>query len=365
MSTSTSVVVEAFEPYLWVTCVVVGFITFITNTYILYHEMDRRRNNECQFTTKYLKISSLVCIISGSLFGFFQFTLWFPIFCYFGVQIIGIFITTQTIFMGFFQLSRLYYCFAKNQCYSDKGYSNYLFIIMYTFGFIFLIWSCVYSWFTGFKSECRIDKHGILYYKYTSTVIDNNETYRPLIGGSSLVLLCWDLFTLFLYIYKVISFRKYKQKNAKVHERIMNILYRILLITVMYETMNFIGSLMLFFADILVWFIFGGLSSIVYSYSMVLMQEHNSKKYDTIIEKIYCLKLHYLFMCCGCCCIVSYVNRKVMNDSQEQQLEDIQLQNVQQKKKENDDTFQTGNISTDDQKIDVNPFENSVVTKTN
>ena len=49
--------------------------------------------------------------------------------------------------MGFYQLSRLYYCFSKNKIYSNKAYPNYLFIIMYIIGILLLFIGILSAWF--------------------------------------------------------------------------------------------------------------------------------------------------------------------------------------------------------------------------
>merc|ERR1719356_1716230 len=98
-------------------------------------------------------------MISGTLFSIVNSVRFVPILCSFSTSFLHSILWTQAVFMGFYQISKLYYCFSQNQIYSKKGYPNWLFIIMYIIGiFIFLSgWS--YPYFAvSLNLHCGINK---------------------------------------------------------------------------------------------------------------------------------------------------------------------------------------------------------------
>ena len=119
----------------------------IITGFIAHKEWQKRRAG-VNFTTKSLKIWSALCIFSGPLIGFCIFALYFDGFCYFTWYFIGVTILYQPVFMGLYQLSRLYYCFANNQVYSNKGYPNWLFNIMFGLGYFSMMGSPIAILFT-------------------------------------------------------------------------------------------------------------------------------------------------------------------------------------------------------------------------
>ena len=122
----------------WIICSIMGLFTFLTNTVLLKKEIDKRKSGKALFTTKTLKIYSIICI----LFGAIQDLIW-PFF----ILMVSVTLVSRYLSLGFlsiyidyfYQLSRLHYCFANEQIYSKKGYPNWLFMIMHSIGVIFMI----------------------------------------------------------------------------------------------------------------------------------------------------------------------------------------------------------------------------------
>ena len=74
----------------------------------------------------------------------------------------------QPLAMGYYQLSRIYYCFARDQVYSAKGYPNWLFYAMYIFGALWAIYLAVVQAISvplraqcGFSSSLRFEANFI------------------------------------------------------------------------------------------------------------------------------------------------------------------------------------------------------------
>ena len=121
----------------WTIYSAVGLLFFIVNCIILRKELKKRKSENAKFASLYLRIFSFTCMISGVLIGFSTFTQFMPGFCYFGWNVAYLSTALQGVSRGFFQLCRLYYCFAKSKVYTNKGYSNRLFIIMFI---IYILW---------------------------------------------------------------------------------------------------------------------------------------------------------------------------------------------------------------------------------
>ena len=141
-----------FKPIVWISASIVGFFSFIMNCVIFKKEWKKRKSKEIKFTNKYLQIFSLSTIISGVFYGFFSTVASINRFCHFGYQMLSVSAVFQCLFMGFYQLSRLYYCFASTQIHSNKGYPNWLFIIMHIIGILGLILSIISVWGSSFWS---------------------------------------------------------------------------------------------------------------------------------------------------------------------------------------------------------------------
>ena len=99
-------------------------------TAILFSEIKHRKKLSITFTTKWLRLFSISCFITGCLAPLFLFLGYIPIFCTFARFIGFSCFALQGIFMGFYQLARLYYCFANTQIHSNRGYKKQVFIVM-------------------------------------------------------------------------------------------------------------------------------------------------------------------------------------------------------------------------------------------
>ena len=249
--------------------------------------------------------------ISCSLLWIFRH---FPFFCHISGEIIYILLQSQGTSIGIYQLSRLYYCFAQEKVHNNNGYPRWLFIIMYTIGFGIMINATIVPWilfYDKYKLECGINNQ----YQYYQTELKYSWSAAI---WSYILLACfiiWDMMTLLLYSIKVIQFRfefnlrskqdqDQKTSSEATVERIMSILNRILVLTMLYEIpwviyiamkwipydTHWVLNVLLFINYFIVIFMM--------SYSVFLMQSHNTKEYEKFLSILYERKLYYI----GCCC---------------------------------------------------------------
>ena len=245
----------------------------------------------------------------GVFYGFAIFTAYFDGFCLFGMLT-----PTSTIglcgsFMGFYQLSRLYYCFSRNQVYSSKGYRNFVFIVMYIIGFLFTLNTISYPIYFMNKN-LKIDYCGInAQYEYhpKSSIprYDNKsvQQWNTFSGGTFFI---WDWITLSLYTFKIFSFRRFEHENKLIYKRIMAILNRILILTFLYEFVAIIGifisGLNTYFEHRIIWievlFYVGlGSATIALSIAMYLMQQHNDEEYGRFLIMLHTTGLKSICFC--------------------------------------------------------------------
>ena len=136
-----------------------------------------------------------------------------------------------------------------------------------------------------FNKRCGINGN-LEYFEYPLVLYSLERGYKI---QSILVLglipgVCWDWITFLLYFCKIYSFRGYKDTETIVFKRIISTLYKIFILTLLYEVM----FILLFFPCF---------PSMAMSYSIYLMMDHNKEKYLKFLRWTSYLKLHWI-----CCC---------------------------------------------------------------
>ena len=127
MSSSAAQPIQAFE---WGIMSTIAIIASIINLIILKKEYTKRKSTTIIFFSKWTKHTSIICIICGTLYSVITILQGMTLFCYIESAIRYLLIPIQGNFMGFNQISRLYYCFSQTSTHSTKGYSTWLFIFM-------------------------------------------------------------------------------------------------------------------------------------------------------------------------------------------------------------------------------------------
>eukprot|EP01084_Bolivina_argentea_P315995 547640_1 len=305
---------EGSQPLVWVYFIIFClFVIFITGK-LLFEEYKKRKEANILFVSNLSRMSSLLCMLCCPLFGFSLMVFnRLNVFCYLGEQFTFIFWYFQIVFMGLFQLSRLAYCFSQNTTHS-KGYPNWLINIMYAIGGLIILNTIICPWFLiHIPRSCGCNM------EYTCISIYNTTQFHPLyaiwVGIIGYIVIFWDICTLSLYIAMVMSFKKYKPQE-KVYDRIMSILHRILLLTILYEiigsmaiathiiyirSLNSDGTYLILAGTI------NGFLCISLSFCMFLMQEHNTEHYQKFLHILYKFGLSNTL----CCCFKSKIKAEV------------------------------------------------------
>ena len=313
-------------PISWVPDVITDLIGAIFIWIILRHEIKNRKDIVNKFSTKSLQLSSLSCIVSCFIAYFVGFLKYFDGFCYFGRFVGNTCFGIQIISMGFYQLSRLHYCFSNSQIHSDKGYPKIVFIIMYIMGILLLInWPFLQLGLgessPALKSKCGINSKFQHDFDPVELLSVNDAFIWLIITG--IIYLIWDIITLLLYALKIRLFKTYKETQPIVYKRILSILYKIFTITLFYEIVTLLVIILessigffndSFWSDLINDILFN-LIPISICYSMYLMMEYNQQKYERFIKWIYYFKLHSI--CCYCCkfMVIEQINDLVVDQS--------------------------------------------------
>eukprot|EP01084_Bolivina_argentea_P085114 153841_1 len=333
------------QQFEWIFDSVIGLIVFIINFAIFKKEWKKRKSKKIIFISKTSQISSLLCFIFGTLFGLFLFVMHLNGFCYFAYQVNMFCFFCAGFGIGIYQMARLYYCFANAQVYHNKGYPNWIFITMSLIAVLTILSTIVYSSFMiRIPVSCGINKQ----FQYVARYSDSEYSQISAIF-LTIIMVIWiacDLINLFLYIFKVISFRKYKSEQPSVYNRIMSILNRVVILTLLYEMIALICfGFFLFirllgndesFARIVFWICMGVLV-INMNYSMFLKQQHNTSKYHEFLNLLYNMKL--ISICC--CCFKSVITEEIKLYSEQSKSE----KNIDNIIKDDHTSFETRDVS--------------------
>eukprot|EP01084_Bolivina_argentea_P262469 443860_1 len=147
--------------FIWTSISIISLLTMVVTAYMLILEC---KTTKSHLNKKYLQIYTHLCMLFGILAEFAILLRFCDVFCHWIHVIVIICICSQAGMMGFYQITRLYYCFAEHTVYSNHGYSNVLFFIMYSFGTFWFV-CCYTSPFivinimTKLSISCGIDKN--------------------------------------------------------------------------------------------------------------------------------------------------------------------------------------------------------------
>eukprot|EP01084_Bolivina_argentea_P278412 475611_1 len=298
---------STIQPIEWIIVSFMALTATVTNCIILRKELKKLRSEHVNYTTKWLKLFSLLTMICGIVYTFINFVRYFPIFCQFAAPSSYFMIANQGVFMNFYQISRIYYCFSQSKVYSKKGYPNYLFVIMYSIGVLIIISTFYPYFFTLWNTKCGINNK----YEYFPEESDIRE--NPLVAIwaniTQFIYIIWDIITLLLYVVKVCSFKQYQSADVIVYNRIMSILKRVLILTACYEISTVLSisigiirdAFINDYAMVITRCIYRSaffFNSVVFNFSMYMMQQHNDDEYYKFLQILHKLRVHYICCCC-------------------------------------------------------------------
>lgn len=305
-----------YAPMTWIANCIIGLICCTINGRLFLKECNVIKSRKGMYTTKYLQWLCIISLSFGLSFAIFLTTALLPGFCHFSWQLAGATFYSQGIFLGFYQLSRLYYCFARNQVHSDKGYSNRLFISFGIIGILLLLCAWISVWFHfPIIWTCGISVDDLRYHQKEYSFAISKSAIDIWFTSVVMIYFIWDFITLLLYVCQIRRFQRYKTQNVVIYNRISSIMYRILICTLFYQIpgslisiSNVIGHRFIsydtFDTDHIMYCIEFASVSILWSYSLCLMLEHNSAQYDIFIR----------FLQRICCCFYDILGKDQMEE---------------------------------------------------
>ena len=333
------------SPLRWCIWLIIGIIATMLTGLVAFCECKKRQSETSWFASDYLKITSAISIGCGSVAALQSCLDILPGFCMIQYTLSPIARQTQFIFMGFYQLSRLHYCFSKTSSHHQNGYPKWLFIVMVSVGIILLIlWSILLSLGHPLPSTCGFQGDSSFEWEYKDSSIlfaGNLEVqkvqfyhwYYSIVA----ITLAWDITTLSLYCYKIKTFRSNTTLSQDaVWRKIIFVLQRIIIINLFYQisilTLKGFGGTLRHIPALYMWLLYTmkipihnvivASLTVLYSISMYLMLEHNTDEYLRFLR---CLKKSYLKYVSFCCC-----HRIV--DNQLQEFESIALETKMEEK---------------------------------
>ena len=273
------------------------------NLYIVVKEIAKRRREPPKFHTYSLKWLSLLCITGGFLHAFTFMMHYFDGFCFIMYPFHNYIGKVLPICVGFYQLCRLYQCFADKNV--SGGYPKWLFYAMGTFGILYLMVMAPVSVLNYLYSACGFDK--------------NYEFERERIGGwpyktlatfyiiATTLYLIWDCTTLLLFVTKLRSvIQSTTRDSGSMILSIRRNMMRIIILTLLYQLTQAIDTILIFnkYYHGLTGTLVAHLSTVAFllltttmSYSVFLMEPHNSMEYGLFLKRMICIKFHF---CCCC-----------------------------------------------------------------
>ena len=318
--------VQVITPPAWIVRMVISLIIFVIIARILRSEVKKRRLATTQFYSKYLRFTSAVCIWLAPITPLFIFLSVIPGFC--TIRLIGsaMMFYTQFVFLGFYQLSRLHYCFSDQQLHGNKGYPLWVFVMMISIGIMGWISALILHLLVDtLPSKCGYTDNGSLFYRFRArAILFDGDSWEDewlaqiwwiWINTLTISSHSWDLTILLLYLFKIYQIGKvHKSKENRVWNNVLFILHRIVIITVFYHicslTLTILFSILslnqfsentLVNAIVTEIYVSGGIlayNSLCF-FSILLMMDHNTNLYVVLLHFLRNFHLKY---CCFCCC---------------------------------------------------------------
>ena len=320
--------VQELIPSVWVIRIVIGLMGFVINGSLLHSEFRKRRFPTPHFSNALLRLTSAGCLWSGFIAQVLLIFTVIPGFCmieWMGTMIAGY---LEFFFLSFYQLSRLYYCFSNQQIHGKHGYPIWIFCVMIIIGIINWISGVMLQIFVvTLPSKCGYRNDWSFFYRNRDrAILFDGDLWED--AWMSDIFYLWnfalltsahicDLIILMLYSCKIRQIGKsLKSKTDGVWNNVLFILYRIVIINVFYQ---FCGLCLVTVYS--AWGILLGSGSgdavmysisnelrisgvtaggfFIYSFSMFMMMDHNTKAF---VHYLYFLRRSHLKYICLCCC---------------------------------------------------------------
>lgn len=282
---------------------------------ILDREHRRRHDENIKLPTKSLAIWSYLVIAIAPIYPILRPMQYIDDICRPASITVQAAATFQFLFMQYFQLSRLHYCFSEQQVRSRNGYPRWVFVLIGSGSSISIVLYIASTVMRTFRTDC-----GTVGTSFIEGARHLMFEFDIMLSLCSIISLCgFEVFTAFLYWHKIQSIMRCDQcKNSPqspvtiaVRRNIQSILHRVLIMTLFYM----IGTSIIYMVS----FTFSAFVPVIYSLSMFLMQDHNTKEYVYFLRTVIRWKL---YLCC--CCYGRIIQEQYQALSAENQLKSYQ-----------------------------------------
>lgn len=206
------------------------------------------------------------------------------------------------IFITFYQIARLQYCFSAEQVHSKYGYSKYVFIWLYIHGVAILLFAIIDS---SLEITSINGKYNVPYICHV--VLDKTHSNWFNIGRFSWYV-AWDVTVLVLYTWKCYQFYKKQRLFGNIDKsivlRIKFILSKILFLTLLIFmesgiliTLYYLDYSERSIASAVVYNICAAFVGLIDCYLIYLMRSHNDEQYIKFLMMLDNLKICICFKC--------------------------------------------------------------------
>lgn len=259
---------------------------------------------------KYLRIWSYSLLYTSPFCILLFLSRKIPHICLYTYPLSSMALVAPKIFLTFFEIARLKLCFYSNKIPSELAYPKFLFTFLYSIGWILLLTSISYLWFTAEIYELDPLNMGCSY--------DSNNLWSFISTLLVIVLATWNWTIIGLYTFKLYQLKKSiiskDEKSKHCLQKINLVLSKMLfLILIIQIIANSIGLLIIWYSDAQ-WQIGWMIDFITVISVMYLMLEHNQSDYYKFIGffiKIKCIKY-------CCCCIKNMIEEDKINEINKQ-----------------------------------------------
>ena len=265
---------SSFEICAWA----VGAFAIPINLYLAVRTTLELRNPDIKFPSKSLALFSYLCIIIGAIASISNRVHPGKSLQHIIYRISVTIGTLQYLLMQLFQLTRLYYTFARHSVHSKMGYPNWVFHFMFTGSIVSALLWIIPPWVL-FPSMGDVESHAL-----SSNCMSDME-----ISGAILFFI-FDVINVFLYLKIIRLLTKLAKDESSVYRNIQSILNRILILTFFYMIVT-VSVFSLSFSFI-------NLQNMSVNLAMFLMLDHHSDQYIYFLRVLYRTRLYW---CCCCC----------------------------------------------------------------
>ena len=315
--------VQELPPAAWIFRIVSGLMGFTISGSLLHSEIKRRRSPTVHFSSRLLRLTSIICLWCGPISSLLIILTVVPGFCMMRYIGSATAFGTQFIFLALYEMSRLHYCFSNQQLHGNRGYPLRVFVALIAFGVI--------SWISrvmlpilvdtptaqcGYRDDLsffwRMSERAILFDGDRWEDEWMNELFYLWGFVNTILAQMWDFSILLLYLWQIWKISKvYKSKQNGIWKNVLSILHRVVIITVFYQIcvlfMIILYTILGILGDVMMSGIVkeiqtAGLTTcfiLSCSFAIFMMLDHNTLAY---VHFLYFLRRSQLKYLCFCCC---------------------------------------------------------------